>query len=94
MKEDKLKSLLITITGELRKLSKEELLNEASCAKGFSCIMMDANLLTSGETHYEYLGYDKTNFGSFDDYNQKGLDIYSVGGSLAAADNYDYALAA
>jgi hypothetical protein len=39
MKKDKLKSLLITITDELKKLSKEELLTEAACAKGFSGIM-------------------------------------------------------
>ena len=39
MKKDKLKSLLITITSELKKLSKEELLTEAARAKGFSGIM-------------------------------------------------------
>jgi len=36
METDKLKSLLITITSELRKLSKEELLYEVECAKDFS----------------------------------------------------------
>jgi hypothetical protein len=93
MKKDKLKSLLITITGELKKLTKEELLHKAECAKGFSCVMRDANLLTSSETQYEYL-YGKTTFGSFDNYTQKGFDLYSVGSGSIAADNYDYAMAA
>jgi hypothetical protein len=93
MKKDKLKSLLITITGELKKLSKEELLTEAACAKGFSGIMKDANLLTSNETPYEYL-CGKTTFGSFDNYIQQTFDLYSVGSGNIAADNYDYAMAA
>ena len=93
MKIDKLKSLLITITCELRKLSNEELLHEAECAKGFSYIMRDANLLTSSETQYEYLD-DKTSFGFFDNYIQREFDLYSVGSGSIAADNYDYAMAA
>lgn len=95
MKKDKLKSLLITITGELNKLSKEELLREAECARGFSYIMKEAHLLTSSEYQYDYLIRGKTNFVSFDNYIQSGLDLYSAcSASIATAEECNYAMAA
>jgi hypothetical protein len=88
MKKDKLKSLLINITSELQKLSKEELLCEASTAKNFSDIMKEANLLVSNEIHDDY----RITFSSFDRYDQTCLNSYSSGSITTNSD--DYALAA
>lgn len=82
MKKDKLKSLLMNITGELKKLSKEDLLREAASSKSFSCIMWEANLLSSSCVFYG----DNTKIR----FESEVLNSYSVSNRIIfKADNYD-----
>lgn len=91
MKKDKLKSLLITITSELNKLSREELLRKAAKSKNYSCILWEANLLSFN--CFSYSEYYKVRFGSdahfFYSWDNKATNYENI-----TCDNYDYALAA